>query len=249
MDSPERTAARAAGGADAGVDDPFAPGQLLTLMQFSDSFFPGGATAYSWGLETLRADDLIVDEDALAQFVETLLTQRWASFDRPYLHAAWRLAGDADTAGLRSLDRRYHARCLAREWREGSQRLGAAQLRVHAALPLAAARDYAASAGSADAPGHLVIVQGLLMRGHGLTLAATEAMSGWTLCTAVVGAAIRLGLTGHLQAQRLLLASRQRLLALMAVPAADPADAWSGSAALDVAALRHETGHSRLFSN
>ena len=42
---------------------------FLALLQHGDSFFPGGATSFSWGLEGLCADGIVVDADDVSAFV------------------------------------------------------------------------------------------------------------------------------------------------------------------------------------
>jgi len=34
-------------------------GAVLVALQHGDSFFPGGAVSFSWGLEALRADERV----------------------------------------------------------------------------------------------------------------------------------------------------------------------------------------------
>ncbi|MCF5636422.1 urease accessory protein UreF, partial [Pseudomonas syringae] len=82
---------------------------LLLALQQADSFFPGGAVAWSWGLETLLADGHLGHGEIVAPrrrqrtvrhnrsaevhgFVEGQLRHRWNSFDRVFLLAAWHAA-------------------------------------------------------------------------------------------------------------------------------------------------------------
>ena len=43
---------------------------LLTALQYADSFFPSGGSAFSWGLEALCADRQITSADAVRRFLE-----------------------------------------------------------------------------------------------------------------------------------------------------------------------------------
>lgn len=223
---------------------------LLGVLQFADSFFPSGATAFSWGLESLKQDGGVRDAGQVFELLRDQLTQRWAGFDRPLMHAASRAAQDGcDLYAVRRLDRLCEAMTLSHGLREAGRRLGFTQLRIHAELGSELAAGYLEDVRAGLAPGHLPVMQGLLWTAGGFTGAQCDAMAASGLCTAIVGAAIRLGLIGHLDAQRLLL--RARPLIEQVVRGEPPAieGLWSGTPALDVAAMRHEARTARLFAS
>lgn len=233
---------------------------LLAILQFGDSFFPAGGTSFSWGLESLHHDRLLADGAQVEELMQALVARRWAGFDRPFLRAAHGAsaglrAGAAcagqpgELAALVALDLQCEAMTAAEGARHSSRRLGATQLRVHAELGLPAAQAYLDAVRDGRAPGHVAIVQGLVWPACGIALADCEAMSAFGLCVAVVGAALRLGLLGHIEGQRLL--SRMRgFIAQVLQQACPPVDeAWSGAPALDIALMRHEGRAARLFTN
>src|SRR3954451_10544009 len=51
---------------------------FLAALQHADSFFPTGASAFSWGIETAVADGHVTTAADLAEFVACQLTYRWA---------------------------------------------------------------------------------------------------------------------------------------------------------------------------
>jgi urease accessory protein len=223
---------------------------LLALVQYGDSAFPSGATAFSWGLESLLADGLVPGAPQLLEVLCALVEQRWAGFDRPLLRAAYEAAPPGDGwQALIAIDQLCEAMTLNQGARAASTRLGFTQLRVHAELGLHAAADYLEEVRAGRAPGHLPIAQGLVWQGLALPLPQAEAMAALGQCIAVTGAAIRLGRLGHVQAQRLLAQARPRIAAVLAQapPALD--DIWNGAPALEIAAMRHETRSARLFAN
>ncbi|MFT3801448.1 MAG: urease accessory UreF family protein [Burkholderiaceae bacterium] len=227
-----------------------AEADLLLMLQLSDSMFPSGATAFSWGVESMHEDGVPLKADALRTLMTTLVERRWAGFDRPFLERAWReqASGSAPMPALIDVDRRCEAMNLTEGARAASRRLGFTQLRVHAELGGAAAGAYLAEVREGRAPGHLPIVQGLVWADHGLSLRQAGTMSAYGLGTAVAGAAMRLGLIGHVDAQRLLSAVRAVIVAVLAEPCPDVDDAWTGAPALDIAAMRHEPRTGRLFA-
>jgi urease accessory protein len=221
--------------------------RLLAALQYSDSFFPAGGIAFSWGLETLRADGLAKGANEIRAVVLAQLSMRWASCDRAVLQAAY--AADGDDDALAAADHACEAMSLAREWRAASRRLGVAQLSVHASLGEDAAARYLARHRAGQVPAHLPVVQGLMARTWGFELATAEAMSAYAVAVSIAGAGLRMGLCGHLDAQRVLRDARVEVARLLANPAPSIDEAWTGGPMLELAVMRHETGTSRLFAN
>jgi len=222
-------------------------GALLALLQHGDSFFPSGAVAFSSGLETLAAEGLVRGADEVAAFAVEQLESRWASADRGILFAAWTAAGDL--AQVAAADRLQEAMTLPRELREGSSRAGRALLSVHTRLATPGARDYAGRIGEGSTPGHLAAVQGLVWRAAGLAWHPACAAAAHAQAVGLLGAALRLGLIGHVAAQALLGELRPRLAALVATPPPALDRLWSYAPVADVAAMRHERQRGRLFSS
>lgn len=240
---------------------------LLLSLQHSDSFFPSGAMAFSWGLESLMRDKRVVDVDSLAQFIEAQILQRWCSFDQGIISAAWHeaseqqeLAGNTSDSSpatsqammrtLTELDDWVDAMTLSPSLRQGSRRLGLTLITVHAKLgtPGAQALQQYMRDNKASMP-HLAVVQGYLWQRLGMSEAESRAVSAHTVCVSASSAAVRLGLIGHLDAQRLLMRMQAPISQALAQPA--PAlDALSSNLlATDIAALRHELHDARMFAN
>ena len=221
-------------------------GRLFALLQHADSFFPGGQVSFSWGLEELAGSGRIAGADELFAFIDGQLRQRWASADRAVLAAAFDAGGDLDA--VTGADRLQDAMSLSAGLRDGSARMGRALLSVHEELGTPGAADYRARVQTDEAPGHLPAVQGLLWRGAGLGRDEAEAASAHGLCVGLLGAALRLGLIGHLDGQRILARLRPGLASLLAQPAPLLAGAGAYAPAVDIAIMTHETRTSRLFS-
>jgi urease accessory protein len=221
------------------------PAEMLVALQHADSFFPGGAIAFSWGLETLVADGVVRDTATLEGFVRGQILARWASFDRPFVVAAMR--ADADSAY--ALDKEVDCLSLAQEQRDGSARAGRSLLAVHERLGTAGAADYRAAIRETRAHGHLPIVQGFLFARLGLPAEAAEAISAYGVTVAAVSAAVRLGLVGTIDAQRIIAAARLDIVGILAtvLPCVEHASAYVPQA--EIAIIRHETQTSRLFAN
>lgn len=217
----------------------------LALMQYGDSAYPAGGFAFSWGVEGLAADGLLDGPEDLDAFVWEHLSLRWASMDRPLLGRGYR-AGDL--AAVAAVDRLAEAATPSAEMRDGSRRAGRALLGVAARLggPLSVA--YRAALAADVRLGHLPVVQALAYRDAGLELRAAELVSGWTLINGLVSAAVRLGVVGHVEAQRCLGSARGVLADLLAE--APPADAVPSSFTplIDIAVSRGRSRAVRLFT-
>ena len=217
----------------------------LAMLQHGDSAYPAGGFAFSWGVEGLAADGLLNRADDLDTLIAEHLRFRWASMDRILLCRAF-AAGDLDAVA--AIDRLADTSTPSAQMRDGSHRAGRALLGVSVRLggPLTSAYRPMVSA---DARlGHLPIIQALVYRDAGISLDAAQLVSGWTLVTGLVSAAVRLGLVGHIEAQQALGAARSVLEAMLVeTPDAD-VEPSSFTPLIDIAVSRGPARHVRLFS-
>ncbi len=220
---------------------------LLALLQHGDSFFPSGAVSFSWGVETLAADGKIAKAEDVERFVAQQLTGRWAASDRPVMLAA--LAADGDLAQVASADLLMEANNLAAESREGSRRMGGALLNVHVKLKTRGAKKYQARIRATEAPGHIAAVQGLLWSALGLDGDSACRMAAHGMAVNILGAALRLGLIGHIDSQSILGKLHPTIEDIKASPPPVIDEIHAYAPAADIAMMRHETQESRLFYN
>jgi urease accessory protein len=211
----------------------------LQVLALADSAFPSGGFAFSWGLEAAWAAGHVVDEGDVVEFLGEQLTQRWHTFDRVFLR---RYADDPGPRQALALDGLVERSSVVDVLRRGSRQAGLALLGTFDALgsaPAAALRD-AVRAGRS--PGHLVTAQAVCLLGRGLDRAEVETVTCWNVVAQTASAALRLGVVGHLGAQRVVgaaVAEAERLLRL------EPPDHPSTCTPLvDVLAERpHRDGH------
>ena len=220
---------------------------LLTMLQHGDSFFPSGAVSFSWGIESLGADGKISNAEDVARFVAHQLKGRWATSDRLVLHAAHAAAGNLER--VLAADSLMEANCLGHEQRTGSRRMGAALLNIHVRLGTARADDYQARVRAGTAPGHVAAVQGLLWQALGLDADAACRMAAHGLAVGLLGAALRLGIIGHVDSQNILAALHATIEDILSAPPPPLNHLHAYAPAADIAMMRHETQDSRLFYN
>ena len=170
--------------------------QLIAAIRFADSAFPSGGFAFSSGLEGAHRDGLVLDDADVTAFVVEQLDGRWHRGDRVILRRAWAAADPADA------DRLAEASATMSVLREASRRAGAATLATFAAFTDGVAC-YRARVLTGEVPGHLPVAQALCLRASGLTRDTAEAVTAWQVIAGITGAALRLGICGHLRAQRI----------------------------------------------
>ena len=82
-----------------------------------------------------------------------------------------------------------------------------------------------------------------------MTELEAETVCAHGFCVSVLGAAVRMGVVGHIQSQRALSAAQERIAALLQAPAPPLNVCYSFAPQLEIAAMRHETQAVRLFVN
>jgi urease accessory protein len=219
---------------------------LLASLQQSDSFFPSGSMAFSWGLEALLQDGLVSDAQSLEVFVEGQALARWASLDQGIVCAAWQ--ANSFDAWL-EVDALADAVTLPEPMRKGAHRLGRTLTDVHTRLDSPVAAELRAAIVAGRTPGHLPAVQGRLWRSFGIGQNEARAISAHAACTGAVSSAVRLGIVGHLDAQRILTRLREPLASVLEAPPPAMDDLWSSTFAADIAVMRRHRHAARLFAN
>lgn len=224
-----------------------APKHLFLLLQHGDTFFPSGGVSFSWGLEGAFNEGWVTSSRDLAEFVESQLRNRWATVDRAFVEASHADAADLDAVA--ELDALLEAMTLPEEQRTGSRRAGGALLLAHEKLATPGSAEYRHRQRSGEAPGHLALVHGMLCAGLGLSREEATVLSAYTTCSGLLGAAVRLGLVGHVESQRILARAAPLIGELASAPAPRVAEAASFTPVHDLASICHESQHERLFSN
>jgi urease accessory protein len=190
---------------------PGLPG-LLGLLQLADSCFPAGGFAFSNGLEALAKSGRIRGLGDFREYLASYLSQA-ASADLPFLNSAWAAAGGPAAgvpAGLLAPGETLED--VALEWgaclslpapRRASLAMGQAWLRAMEGAhggPVAALRPRFRAE---SLPAHFLVAFGASLRAVGTSLADTQALFLHMALRDQLGAAVRLGLVGSLQAQGL----------------------------------------------
>ncbi len=220
---------------------------ILLSLQHGDSFFPSGAIAVSAGLETMVNEDRVRSSNDVAMFLHGQLKYRWAVFDRQVLVATYRAMDNLPQ--IAGIDALVEAQTLAAESRAGSKCIGRALLGVHTKLATDYASEYQGMVNNAVAHGHNTVVQGLVWNATGISESAAELLSAHTLCVGVAGAALRLGVIGHIDAQKIIASAHTIIQQIRRHPIAGLEELCSFTPEQEIAVMRHEAMPYRLFIN
>ena len=221
--------------------------QILTLLQHGDSFFPSGAVSFSWGLEMLKNDNVITSINGVDNFIENQLIERWGPFERVVLAHTYDCANDIEL--VIPIDNLVECMTLANELRDGSKRLGSALLTTYSKLNTPLAEHYLTFIYQGKAHGHLPIAQALVWNAIGLSRDSVLMLSAYNFCACVLGAALRLGVIGHIDCQNSLTKFRKLIIEILSWPIPEIEKIHAFTPFADIASMRHENADSRLFAN
>jgi urease accessory protein len=100
-----------------------------------------------------------------------------------------------------------------------------------------------------EAKGHLPVAQALLWGALGFSETEATEVSAYSLVASLGAAAIRLGLIGHVDAQKAIAGMAAVVEEIVNRPAPELGDAAAFTPATEIAAMRHEVAEHRLFAN
>lgn len=223
----------------------------LALMQLADSFFPSGSFTLSHGLESLVASQQILTAEDFQGFLSVLLHNKVGSADLVALVHAYRASRDNDVAGIQQTDRFLFAHTPIQETREAQRKSGRALLLVARSLWHDPQLDTLATELAANQlPCQHPIVFAVVGRIAGLSECDTELAFLHSFLTSLLGAAIRLGVLGHIRAQQILKSLAPDLATIVHTAATTPLAAiWSCTPTIDIAQMHHRNLYQKQFMN
>ncbi len=222
---------------------------LAALLQTSDSFYPTGSYAHSFGLEGLIHEGFVRDRDGLEFYLKHCHLPALRQADLPLVAHAWRAFGATDWSEIASLSELSHALRSAHEARAASSKIG----RQRAELLLALRRDplageYLRRAREGEWPFSAAISSALEARVLGAPLDAALSSFAYSSIASVLAAAMKLLRIGQNASQALLVESLAAVARDLGQAASVPlAEIGWSNPWLDIAAARHETADARLF--
>ncbi|KRE17193.1 urease accessory protein UreF [Bosea sp. Root483D1] len=221
-------------------------GALLPLMIWLSPAFPVGGFAYSHGLEWAFEVGDLTDAEGLADWLDALIEHGALRNDLILFAACWRASDEGDAKGLREAAELALALANSAERRLETVTQGNAFVAAIGTSWPCASIDALRAAWPGDVSYPVAV--GVAASGHGLPLLLSLEAFALAFVANLVSAAIRLGMIGQTDGQRIIarLAPALREAAVRAEAMA--LDDLGGCVfRSDLASLRHETQYSRLF--
>ena len=214
---------------------------LPALLQASDSFYPTGSYAHSFGLEGLVHEGVIRDQATLREFLLCSVLPSLRQTELPLAAQAWQALGTADWARVEALCRLSSALRAPRELRAAAEL--AAMLHAH---PLA--QEYLRRAQAQSWPFSSAVSSALEGRVLGAPQVAVLSGVYYASIAALLSAAMKMLRLGQNAVQSLLTEALAATPTIIAAAEQVPFDeiGWFNPW-LDIAAARHETADNRMF--
>ncbi len=212
------------------------------LLQTSDTFFPTGSYAHSFGLEGLIQAGVVADRAGFHAFLNDSAIPSLTHVELPLVH----LAHGANVEAALRLGRLGDALRSARELREASVRIGSQRLNMVADLtrdPLLEALRQ-----RADFRPHAPVVFGVECGVTGVPVQAAMAAYFYQSLVALTSAAMKLVRMGQVAAQEEMRGAlnRSEEMVAAAMEIEESEIGWF-SPLTDIASARHQTAYTRLF--
>jgi urease accessory protein len=211
--------------------------------QIVDSAFPTGTFAHSWGLESACQHGEVVDGGALLRYVESSVLQAgYAAL--PFVNETYQWP--ARFEALDHLAEVFLANAVAnRASRIQGRTLAATAARVWQSPALSAVE-----ARARQSHAHVAPVAGVVFRLLDLPLAMTQKIFLYATARGILAAAVRLGIVGSYEAQRLQHACEPMLeKAWTRCTRLSTRDLAQTAPLIDLLQARHDNLYSRLFQS
>jgi urease accessory protein len=219
--------------------------QLLLLTWFSPAY-PVGAFAYSHGLEWAQEAGDLKDAASLSAWLSDVLGHGAARNDAILCAEAWRAGGAQDWSRAGQAAELGLAMAASSERRMETATQGNAFLLATRAAHPCPGIDAFRAAWPHDCP--YPVAAGIAAAGHGVPLALLLPALALGFCANLVSAAVRLGVVGQTDGQRVLAGLMPAVASLgLEAEGATLDDLGACAFRSDIASLAHETQYSRLF--
>ncbi|MEL6471277.1 MAG: urease accessory UreF family protein [Cyanobacteria bacterium J06623_4] len=225
--------------------------QQLTLMQLADSAFPSGSYTLSHGLESLVQVGALSTAPQLETFVRLLICNKVGSTDLVALTHAHRASRQPDMARIVEIDARLFAQTPIAKTRQTQRQSGRALLMVASKTwphPQLEKLQQLTREGRLNCLHPIVFAIATQVAGISEDNARTAFVHGFV--TGVLGAGIRLGVIGHVQAQQIRLALTGDMAEICeSASHLSLDDMWSCTPLIDLAQMRQGKLSRRLFAS
>ncbi len=223
--------------------------QDLAMMQLSDSFFPTGLYANSNGLENIFQNNKKITELQIIEIIETQLKQQVGPTDLIVMINALKFAGQKDFEQISDLDIKINSMKNIKEVRESSRRSGIQLARCVTEFT----RDeileqYLEFYKKGMIYGAYSVSFGLCANALGINLQKASLMFLYGFIVSIVGAASRMGIIQHFQAQKIIHVLKPIISQIVSESLEKSTkDIWQFAPHLEILQMHHEKMDSKMF--
>ena len=226
--------------------------RLPVLLHLTDSLFPIGSFAHSDGLETATQSGAVSDASDLADWLDVCLDETVGHVEGPVLAEAWTAFHEPSLDRLVDLDGELTALRPSSTTRRASRAMGLRLLTGWQALyPDALLDEVFRLARQGRLGPTLPVAFGVACASAGIELEAAAQAFAYSRLAATVSSAMRLMSIGQAEAHGLLARAIARVPAVVQATLearlAGEARPESFAPAMDIAAMRQQHLHSRMF--
>ncbi len=226
---------------------------LLALLQLSDSAFPTGTFAHSYGLEQLVRDGILPGPPAVEAYVRSVVRLQAGSGDARAVARAARAAADGDLAAVCTVDAALFASKAAEELRSASTTAGARLLREVTAHPEGVSGLVAPFLGEVSAgrtPGTHPVAWATVGTALGVDAESLTGAALFATANVLLQASMRLMPESHRDVQGALHRLRPEIAALAADATATAGLPFAAFHPLqEIASMRHRVAPVRMFAS
>ncbi|WP_040206307.1 urease accessory protein UreF [Neobacillus jeddahensis] len=223
--------------------------QLLTLLQIGDSNFPSGAFSHSFGLETYIQDGTVHNQETFFHWLRIYLEKQLVYTDGLAFRLTFDHLADNHLTEIWQLDQTLYVQNLPIETRQANRRIGERFIKMGIdlySIPLL--EQYLAKIREGEAYGHPAIV--FAMISDDLKIDRDEAMVTflYSTITSLVQNGVRGIPLGQTAGQRMLVEIQPYVWkAMERIKCLEREDFGAVAPGLEIAQMRHERLHVRLF--
>lgn len=223
--------------------------QDLGMMQMSDSFFPTGLYANSNGLESVFQNNKKITDREVGKIIESQLKQQVGPADLVIMENALKLATAMEFDKISELDMKANSMKNIREVREASRRSGVQLARcVSEFVRDEILEEYMRSHQKGIVSGAYPVSFGVCANALRIDPQKAGLMFLYGFTVSVVGAASRMGITQHHQAQKIIHDLKPLIAQIVSECVDKPAkDAWQFAPHLEILQMHHERADSKMF--
>lgn len=223
----------------------------LSLFQLCDSNFPTGAFSQSFGLETYIQKDIVKDAATFSEWLNVYVHEQLAYADGLAARLVYDALEEDDLDAIWELDRKLTVQNLARESRDGTQRMGDRMLDIAESIyEIPTLSVYREKIRTKQAFGHSAIV--FTMVGHYLEVEKSTTILYYLYSTIVslIQNAVRAIPLGQTAGQKIIFAFQKELeKATDKIMELDKTEFGVVSPGLELSQMQHERVAIRIFSS